>query len=119
MGNLLGLSLRLYPKNLHYLQFLVFSCDIERPEQPIESELLEIILGDLHKLRFDFHLFRSRDIRLFNERVDQVEIVGRVTHDEPAGLRQEIRTCSRREGNPLDLKKIFRGFAVYELPAAS
>src|SRR5207302_10006752 len=38
--------------------------DVELPEQPVEPELLQIILIDLDKLRFDLDLLRSGNARL-------------------------------------------------------
>ena len=55
--------------------------NIELAEQPIEPEFLQIILIDLNELGFDLDLFRSRNARLFDNRVDQFKVVGSVADD--------------------------------------
>ena len=44
--------------------------NVELTEQPIEAEFLQIVLIDLNKFCFDLDLFRTRDVRLFDERID-------------------------------------------------
>ena len=55
--------------------------NIELAEQPIEPEFFQIILIDLNELCFDLDLFRSRNARLFDNRVDQFKVVGSVADD--------------------------------------
>ena len=92
--------------------------DIELSEQPIEAEFLQIILGDLDKLRFDLDLFRSGNVRLLDEGVDQLKIFFRVAHDQAAALRQKIRARAGREWHALVFQKFERGLAIDQLLTA-
>ena len=40
--------------------------DVKRAKQPVEAQLLQIILRDLDKFGFDLNLFGSGNVRLFH-----------------------------------------------------
>ena len=75
-------------------------------------------MRNLDKLRFDLDLFRNRKIQLLNDRIDEVQIVLRVTNDQPASLRKEGCACARRERHPLSFQELFGAFAIDELLTA-
>ena len=91
---------------------------LERTKQPVETEFLQIGLSNLDKLRFDLDLLRNRKIQLLNDRIDKVQIVLRVTNDQPAALWKEGCACARRECHPLSFQELFCAFAIYELLTA-
>jgi hypothetical protein len=67
-----------------------FRIEIEWPKQPVKSQLLEIVLRDLNKLGLYLHLLRPGNIGLFHNRIDELQVVGRVSNNETTGLRKKI-----------------------------
>ena len=92
--------------------------NIKLPEQPVETELLQIVLGDLDEFRFDLDLLRSGDVGLLDEGIDQLEVVLRIAHDQPAALRKEVCTRARREWHALAFQEFPGAFAIDELMTA-
>jgi len=66
---------------------------LERAKQPIKAKLFQIGLGDLDKLCFDLDLLWTRGIRLFNQGVNHIEVVSRITHDQCSVMWKE--GCAR------------------------
>src|SRR5207247_10733290 len=89
--------------------------NVERSEQPIEPKFFQIILCDLDKLRLDLDLFRNGDVRLFNQCIDQIQIILRVTNDQTAALRKKVGASAFRERHALSFEKFLSPFAVYQL----
>ena len=88
--------------------------EIERAEQPIESKLFQIVLGYLDELRLDLDLLRTGNARLLHQSIDQFEVIFGIAHNEPAGLRQEMRARTRWENDALAFKKFLCTFAIYK-----
>ena len=75
-------------------------------------------MRDLDEFRFDLDLLRSGDVGLFDQRIDQLEVLFGVPHDQPAALREEIGARPRRKRNALIFEEIERGLAINQLLAA-
>ena len=79
----------------------------ELSKEPIETEFVEVVLGDLQKLRLDFHLRGSGGDGGFHHAIDQVQIGLGVFNNEAAGAGNVIRAGALWKGNALRLQKIF------------
>ena len=61
--------------------------------------------------------FGPGDIGLLDQRVDQLQIVLRVAHDQAAALRQKVCARSGRKWHALGFEKFLGAFAIHELTA--
>src|SRR4029077_7871940 len=75
--------------------------DVKRSKQPIETKLLQIVLSDLDEFRLYLDLLRASDIRLFNERIHQFQIIDRVANNKAAALWQEVGAGAGRKWHAL------------------
>src|SRR5205814_6958557 len=71
--------------------------DVKGPEQPVEPELLKIVLVYFDELRLDLHLPRSSHRGLLHKSVYQFQVVDRIADNQPAALRQKMRTRTGRK----------------------
>src|SRR4030095_156599 len=70
---------------------------LEGPEQPVETELFQIVLRDFDKFRFNLDLLWNCKIQLLNNGIDKIQIVLRITNDQTAALRKKICAGARRK----------------------
>src|SRR5438132_9741431 len=68
--------------------------NVKWAKEPIKAKLFQIGLGDLDELRFDLDLLWTGGIRLFNQGVNHIEVVGRVTHDQCSVMWKEGCICA-------------------------
>src|SRR5436309_14567866 len=88
---------------------------LERAKQPIKAKLFQIGLGDLDKLCFDLDLLWTGGIGLFNQGVNHIEVVSRITHDQCSVMWKEGRARPGGEDDAHTLQKRFSVSAATEL----
>ena len=75
-------------------------------DEPVEAEFVEVVLGNLQKLRLDFDLCRTGCYGGFHQTIDQIEIELGIFNNQPTGAGNIIGAGSRGEGNALGFQKI-------------
>src|SRR5437016_12520407 len=84
--------------------------NVKWAKEPIKAKLFQIGLGDLDELRFDLDLLWTGGIRLFNQGVNHIEVVGRVTHDQCSVMWKE--RCARARGFEADTHALQENFGI-------
>src|SRR5213079_1875361 len=60
--------------------------EVRLPEQPVEAEFLQVVLGDFHELRLNFDLLdRGFGARNLNDALIEVELLIGIFHDQRRG----------------------------------
>ena len=98
--------------------FLI-SGNVRLAERPVEAQFLVVGLLDLDKFGLDFDL--RGDIAgwpLRDNRIDQIQLILRIPHDEPAGARQIDCRCGAIELDAIGDQPVLGGFLRCDAAAA-
>jgi hypothetical protein len=84
--------------------------ETEGRDDPVEAELVGVLLGDLDELGRDLDLLRGRHRRCLHDAFDQIDVGRRVAHHQGTGVPAKNWAGTFGEGHALVLEEFFGEF---------
>ena len=98
---------------------VLVSWNVGLPKRPVEAQFLIVRLLDFDEFGLDFDLRGDIDVAAAgNNRIDQIQLILRIPHDEPTGARQINRRCGSIELNTIRDQPVFGRFLHCNAAAA-